>query len=102
MKPLLAIGTFVLSGCIVACSNSDSTTITPSTGSESVNITSVVQSQYKSAVTVSTSGNSVILKSNGLPDHKTPYWGVGNALYEDFPTGYHANVNTSMSLIPTP
>ena len=98
MKPLLAIGAVVSFGCIVACSNtSDDTTVTPSAGVGLVSITSVVQSQYKSAVTVSTSGSSLMLKSNGLPDHKTPYWGVGNALYEDFPTGYHANVNTSMS-----
>ena len=97
-RTTLKAGAFVLAGFIAACSNtSDNATITPSTGSGLVDITSVVQSQYKSAVTVSTSGNSVILKSNGLPDHKTPYWGVGNALYEDFPTGYHANVNTSMT-----
>ncbi len=32
-----------------------------------------------------------------MPNHKTPYWGEGNALYEDFPPGNHANVNTGFS-----
>ena len=67
-----------------------------------VSITSVVQSKYTSAVTFSTSGSgnsgSITLKSNGLPDHKTPYWGVSNALYEDFPSGYKANANTDMTV----
>ena len=88
---LLAIS-FILYSCN---KDDDSTTVTPTTGA--VSILSTVQTKYKSMVTISTSGTSITLKSNGLPDHKTPYWGVGNALYEDFPTGYHANVNTSMS-----
>ncbi len=79
-------------GLIVSCGND----VTPTT-SGSVSIVDAVTNNYKSAVTISTSGSNIVLKSNGLPDHKTPYWGVGNALYEDFPDGYHANVNTSMS-----
>jgi len=69
-----------------------------STGS--VSVTSVIQSKFSSAVAISTSssGNtsSITLKSNGLPDHKTPYWGLGNALYEAFPSGHQANANTEM------
>ena len=81
-------------GLIISCGNDNN--VTP-TISGSVSITEVVINNYKSGVTISTNGNSIVLKSNGLPDHKTPYWGAGNALYEDFPEGYHANVNTSMS-----
>lgn len=33
-----------------------------------VSILSVIQAKYKSAVTISTSGNSNTLKSNGTPD----------------------------------
>jgi len=66
-----------------------------------VSITDVVKSKFTSAVTISTSGSgkksSITIKSNGLPDHKTPYWGAGNALYEDFPSGHAPNVNTSMT-----
>lgn len=56
----------------------------------------VFKDNYKSMVTLSASSTTITLKSNGLPDHKTPYWGVGNALYEDFPNGHAANVNSTM------
>ncbi len=96
MKKLL------LSVCVaalMACSQSDDIVTPDATGttSNSTDITRVVQANFTNGVTVSTSGSSITLKSNGLPNHKTPYWGVGNALYEDFPSGYHANVNTSMT-----
>ena len=53
----------------------------------STTITEVVKSNYKSMVTVSTSGTSITLKSQGIPDHKTAYWGEGNSLYEAQITG---------------
>ena len=62
-----------------------------------VDTTSVVQAKFASSVTVSVSGNNLVIKSNGLPNHKTPYWGVGNALYEPFPAGHAPNANTTMS-----
>jgi hypothetical protein len=68
---------FTLSFCNKTDNN---TTSTPKDGA--ISITSVVQSKYTSAVTISTNGNSIVLKSNGTPDHVTPYWGKGNALYE--------------------
>ena len=65
-----------------------------------VDITDVVKAKFTSAVTISVSGSGkkrcITLKSNGLPDHKTPYWGLGNALYEAFPSGHQANANTEM------
>ncbi len=65
-----------------------------------ISITDVVKAKFTSNVTISTSGSgkksSITLKSNGLPDHKTPYWGVGNVLYEAFPSGHQANANTEM------
>jgi hypothetical protein len=62
----------------VAASTNDVATAT----ANAVSVASVVTSQYKSAVTVSISGNSLVLRSEGVPDHVTPYWGVGNARYE--------------------
>ncbi len=62
-----------------------------------VDIAAVVEASYIGSVLYSTSANNIVLKSTGLPDHKTPYWGVGDELYEDFPEGYHANVNTRMN-----
>lgn len=65
-----------------------------------VTITDVVKAKFTTAVSISTSGRgnkmSITLKSNGLPDHKTPYWGSTNALYEAFPSGHQANANTEM------
>ncbi len=75
---------------VVSCSKTDDVT------SGTVSITSIVQSKFGNAVTISTSGSNIILKSNGLPDHKTPYWGLNNDLYEDFPFGHAPNVNTTM------
>ena len=81
-----------------SCSKSSTGSIN---SSGNISIASVVQSKFISKVTISTSGSgtnsSITLKSNGLPDHKTPYWGSGNALYEPFPTGHGPNVNTEMT-----
>ena len=76
---ILAISAFMYS-----CNKSDdpiNPTVTTVTQG-AVSITSAVQSKYTSAVTISTSGNSIVLKSNGTPDHLTPYYGSGNSLYE--------------------
>jgi hypothetical protein len=53
-----------------------------STASTSATVPAVFSSNYKSTVTFSSDGTSLTLKSNGTPDHVTPYWGTGNALYE--------------------
>lgn len=37
---------------------------------------------FGNGVQVSLSGNTVVLQTRDLPDHASPYWGVGNALYE--------------------
>ena len=95
--PLLGLSLLAVGTVSYSCKKDTAAAVTP-TGS--VDITAVVQAKYLTTqgVSVATSGSSVVLKSDGLPhNHKTPYWGVGNALYEDFPAGYHANVNTSMS-----
>ncbi len=78
-----------------SCKKDDATTDAGGTGT--TDITSAVQANYTGTASVTTSATSITIKSTGLPNHKTPYWGAGNALYEDFPPGYHANVNTSMT-----
>ena len=91
-------GSIVSTGEVSATFNSFRKGSIVSTGD--VSITNVVKSKFTSAVTISTSGSgrksSITLKSNGLPDHKTPYWGIGNPLYEPFPNGHNHNVNTAM------
>jgi hypothetical protein len=61
----------------VSCDKDDDTTDT-STGT----VPTVFSSNYKSAVTLSASSTTVTMKSSGVPNHVTPYWGSGNSLYE--------------------
>ena len=64
---------FAIALTIVGCSKNDSDTTTDTTSTATgVSITSAVQAKYKSTVTISTSGNSITLKSNGTPDHVSP------------------------------
>ncbi|SHJ20155.1 YHYH protein [Mesonia phycicola] len=70
------------------------------TTTEGVDITSVVQANfinnYTEGVTVQVNDSDISISSTGLPDHKTPYWGEGHEMYEDFPGTNHANMNTTM------
>jgi hypothetical protein len=52
------------------------------TGSGTATVPTVFSTNYKSAVTLSATSTTVTMKSSGVPDHVTPYWGTGNALYE--------------------
>ncbi len=66
-----------------------------------VDITAVVQANFRNGytdgVSVQADGDNVSIRSTGLPDHKSPYWGEGHELYEDFPGTNHANMNTTMT-----
>ena len=81
------ISTLALALITFSCTSSDdsSSTLTTSTTTVSTTCTTVpavFSSNYKTGVALSADCTSVIMKSNGTPDHVTPYWGVGNALYE--------------------
>jgi hypothetical protein len=76
---IFGLSLLALSIVINSCNKNDEPTIV-TTGT--VSILSTVQSEYKTGVTISTSGGSITLKSNGTPDHVTPYYGSGHALYE--------------------
>ncbi len=49
--------------------------------------------KFGSAVTVSVEGTNVVLRSTGVPDHASPYWGTGHALYEAPHAGMQVNPN---------
>lgn len=72
------VGGLVVFGPIAACNSddNDATPVTPGT----VSITDVVTGKYKSAVTITTGTNSIVLRSKGVPDHVSPYWGSDNNL----------------------
>jgi hypothetical protein len=46
---------------------------------------------FSSAVQVSMDGTSVVLRSNDVPDHTSPYFGAGHAMYEAPHAGMQVN-----------
>ncbi len=83
---IAVIGALVLGVVAVSCKK-DSTDDTGGTGT----VPAVFSSNYKSVVTLSATTTTVTMKSSGVPDHVTPYWGVGNALYEAQTAGQTVN-----------
>ncbi len=66
---------------ILSCDNqTEEDVVAPMVSAE---VPAVFTSNFKTGVTLSSDGTNVTLKSDGTPDHVTPYWGEGNAKYED-------------------
>jgi hypothetical protein len=74
-------------GAALACS-----TPTSPTGSDNSSLPAVYQ-RFKSTVTIKVDGSTVVLTSNGVPDHNSPYFGVGNPGYEAPTAGMTVNPN---------
>ena len=71
---------------LTACGGSGALSPGDSTGSQQTT-TGTLPDWYKAfsnAGTVSVDGNFVVISSTGVPDHKSPYFGVGNAKYESY------------------
>ena len=87
IESVLCLITIFMGSC-----SKNSGTITP-TGD--VDITSVVQAKFANsftnAITVTVSGSNLVIKSDGRPNHKSPYWLIGNANYEAFQAGHATN-----------
>ena len=77
-----------------ATSTSSSTSTTTAASSAAK---PAMYSRFQSAVTITMDGTTVVLKSNTVPDHKSPYWGTGNALYEAPHSGMIPNPNLIVS-----
>ncbi len=83
---------------LLACGSPASPTATTTTTTTATSATApAMYARFSSAVTVSVSGSQVVLKSTGVPDHKSPYWGTGNALYEPPAAGQTLAPNTISS-----
>lgn len=85
----------------------DSPTAPTSMGT--VSIASVARTRYRSPVSVAVGSTTVVLRSKGVPDHVTPYWGVGHPLYEApfdgqtlTPNGNIAEQSYTMTIPVTP
>ena len=82
---------------ILACS-SPATPAASSSSSSSSSVTKpAMYNRFQSAVTITVEGTNIVLKSNAVPDHKSPYWGVSNALYEAPQAGMIPNPNLIVS-----
>ena len=84
--PLGAVAPFVTLFALFACSSA--TSPSGSTG----NAPSVYQ-KFSSAVTVKVEGSTIVLTSNGVPDHPSPYFNTSNPLYEAPSPGMTVNPN---------
>jgi len=67
---------------VVACSGAATTTGTTTT-STNTSVPDLFKA-FGNGVTVTVDGNFVVVKSTGVPDHKSPYFGTGNAKYEAY------------------
>jgi hypothetical protein len=73
-----------------SCSKDAATTTTSTTGGGSNNntvVSTAVPDVYKKiygASSITSDGTYITIKSNGLPDHKSPYYASTNALYEAY------------------
>ena len=82
---------------LVACTSSatsPSAATSPSSASSTSGSLPAWYSQFGNGVQVSLQGANVVLQTNDLPDHPSPYWGVGKALYEAPQAGMQVNPNS--------
>lgn len=80
IKYLSLCGLVITSLALASCGKDTADPVNTTGGS--VSIASVVAAKYTTAVTQSTSGTSITLRSNGTPAHVSPYWLSGHPLYE--------------------
>ena len=73
---LFAILSFMSFSCK---KTSESTTTTTGTAA----VPAIYQKIY-GASSITSDGSYITIKTTGAPDHKSPYYAVGNALYENF------------------
>jgi hypothetical protein len=76
---LFLIVTIATASFILSCKKDDGTnTTTPTTTLPSI------FSKFNSTVTISVSGNFVVLTTNDIPDHKSPYFATTDSRYEAY------------------
>jgi len=116
--PRLSVAAMVtLAATVMACSGTTATSISPTAPTTTVATTTTttttptapttpttpttpsssgvqaMYAQFVNIVTVTISGATVTLRTNDLPDHKSPYWGSTSASYEAPHAGMQVNPN---------
>lgn len=79
--PNIFVLCFLIASTFLLSCNKDTVDTTSGT------VPDVFKNNFKSMVTLSATSTTVTLKSNGVPDHKSPYFQTSNALYEDQTAG---------------
>ncbi len=74
----------------LSCSKSD-----PAPTTSNSSIPSVFSTKFSSTVTISVDGDNIVLKSNGVPNHKSPYFAKTDSRYEAY-----NGTNTSFAINP--
>jgi hypothetical protein len=86
---------------VLACSSPTTPAAASSTTSSTTSTSSAAKpamyNRFQSSVTITMDGTTVVLKSNSVPDHKSPYWGTTSALYEAPSAGMIPNPNLIVS-----
>lgn len=73
-------------GMMYACGSNDSDTTDEEIVDETVYDITPILSKFDNieAVSYSISGNTVTIQTTNLPNHKSPYWGIGHEMYEAY------------------
>ncbi|MFC4231568.1 YHYH protein [Parasediminibacterium paludis] len=81
----------------IACKKDDGTATTTTTSNATL---PTVFSKFNSSVSISVSGDYVVLTTNDIPDHKSPYFATSDSRYEAYNganTAYSKNPNSIVS-----
>jgi hypothetical protein len=100
--PVLSIFALSTTFLFIACKKEDTvTTTTTGTDGTTTNNFSRLYAKIYNISSIDTSGNSnVIIKTTNVPDHKSPFFGVGNAKYEAY-NGDNPSFSTKINLMGT-
>jgi hypothetical protein len=115
-QPFIAAAAAVVTAAVMACSNSTASTASPTAPTTTTTTTttpaatvpatttpapttpttsSSTQAMYSkfsgNGVSVSFDGATAVVRTSDTPDHKSPYWGSGNANYEAPHSGMQVN-----------
>lgn len=91
--------TLVLIFFLLACSSDDDeTSSTPAT--TDYDITNILSKYSGTGLSYQINGDNVTFTTQDLPNHTSPYWGVGHPLYEAY-NGTNSNWNQNPNLITT-
>lgn len=94
MKNVKLIGSLLIGAFVFIACSSDNDSVNDDTTNETVYDIRNVLSKFDDidAVTYSISGNTLTIQTTNLPNHKSPYWGVGHEMYEAY-NGTNPNWN---------